>query len=118
MKAEDRMEKGYMVLKEMFLEAIPCLFRQSSKTKVMAHVVPSNFQLPQENKSFQLCRDQKVDEQQWGQEEAEQKFMPQTKTKVFSLDFAYRRATYIGGAVLRCAMAVKACKDFFFMNLW
>lgn len=118
MKAEDRKEKGHMVLKEMLLEAIPCLFRQSSKPKVIAHVVPNDFQLPQENKSFQLCSDQKVDDQQWGQEEAEQKFMPQTKNQVLSLDFAYRRATYVGGAVLRCAMAVKSCKDIFFMNLW
>lgn len=81
----------------MLLEAIPYLFRQSSKTKIMVHLVPNDFQLPQENKSFQLCSDQQVDDQRCGHEVAEQKFMPQTKSKVPSLDFAYRRATYIGG---------------------
>lgn len=64
MKAGDRMEKRHMVLKEMLLEAVPYRFRQSSNTKIMVHLVPNDFQLPQENKRFQLCSDQKVDDQQ------------------------------------------------------
>lgn len=80
MKAGDRIEKRHMVLKEMHLEAFPCLFRQSFKTKIMVHLVPNDFQLPQENKSFQLCSDRKFDDQQCRHKVAEQKFMPQAKS--------------------------------------
>lgn len=75
--------------------------RQSSKTKIMVHLVPNDFHLPQEKESFQLCSGQKADDQQHGHKVAGQKFMPQTKRKVPSSDFAYKGATYIGGAVLR-----------------
>lgn len=54
MKAGDRTEKKRMVLKEMLLEAMPCLFRQSSKSKTVVHLVPNNFQLPQENNTFSV----------------------------------------------------------------
>lgn len=54
MKAGDRMEKRHMVLKEMLLEAMPCLFRQSSKSKAVVHLVPNNLQLPQENNTFSV----------------------------------------------------------------
>lgn len=75
--------------------------RQSSKTKIMIHLVPNDFHLPQEKESFQLCSCQKVDDQQRGHEVDEQELVPQTKRKVPSWEFANRGATYIGGAVLR-----------------
>lgn len=44
-----------MVLKEILLEAVLCLFRQSSKTKIMVHLVPNDFQPPQEHKKVFSC---------------------------------------------------------------
>lgn len=49
------MEKRHMSLKKILLEAIPCLFRQSSKPKIMVHLVPNDFQPPQEHKKVFSC---------------------------------------------------------------
>lgn len=104
-----------MALKEKLLEAVPCLLKQSSKTKIIVNLVPKDFQLPQENESSQLCSGQKVDGQQCRHKVAELKFMPQTKSKDLTLDFAYRRATYIGETVLRYDMSMQSCKEIFFL---
>lgn len=72
-----------MALKENILEAVPCLLKQSSKTKIIVNLVPNDFQLPHGNESSQLCSGQKVDGQQCRHKVADLKFMPKTKQRSY-----------------------------------